>query len=115
MVNFSSNMLAIGKKMTTYRDTCSRAAGKIASFPGLLHLQFSIVCSMQKQPFLHTALQVIKTGGIEGLGMRLGKHGRIKLLSIYTRIMEKELCSVVYTELFYAISHYLLHYPLPAD
>ena len=36
----------------------------VALFPGLLHLQFSIACSMQK---------LRKTGGVEGLGTRLEK------------------------------------------
>jgi len=43
------------------RFSCSMVI--LASFPGLLHLQFLIA---------HSMLQMIKTGGAVGLGMRLG-------------------------------------------
>ena len=56
----------------------------IASFPGLLHLQFLIVYSMQ----------AIKMGDVVGLGMRLGMQVYARYLGLGMRY-EVGICTIV--------------------
>ena len=76
-------------------DTCVIVLWKqqgLALFPGLLHLQFLIACSI---------LQVIKTGGVEGLEMRLARI-------LWNELAIKYNCWNGQQLLYYAAKHFKL-------